>query len=155
MSVNIHVVSWQYIVALVLFFPSILFAQSPPLTIEPESEPSGFSTNTFIPDFLGPGFITIGGNNTFDFNFEIPAGEEGLYQIQVRHASNNSISILIDDTAITPDLVLSTRTLGFWFDNEAYVTLSAGPHVISFGGPVFLDTFRITRTPPDADRFLT
>jgi len=131
------------------------FAQTPPLDIEPENVANNFSTDTFIPDFLGPGFITISRGRSFEFDFEVPAGEEGLYQIQVRHASNNSISILIDGTAITPDLALSTRTLGFWFDNEAYVTLSAGNHVISFNGPVFLDTFRITRTPPDANRFLT
>lgn len=142
---------------LMLFFgiTTPAFADSPPLVIEPENEQSGFRTDTFIPDFLGPGFVTIGSNSTFDFSFDVPAGEEGLYQIQVRHASNNAISILVDGTAITPDLALSTRTLGFWFDNEAYVTLSAGPHVLSFNGPVFLDTFRITRTPPDADRFLT
>jgi len=145
-----------FIIALLICTPSILFAQStPPLDIEPETLPSQFRTNTFIPDFLGPGFITLGTNSTFDFAFEVPAGEEGLYQIQVRHASNNSISILVDGNPIVPDLALSTRTLGFWFDNEAYVTLSAGPHVISFGGPVFLDTFRISRTPPDANRFLT
>ncbi|MBX2883164.1 MAG: PQQ-dependent sugar dehydrogenase [Granulosicoccus sp.] len=135
--------------------PVLSFADTPPITVEPETLPSDFSTDTFIPDFLGPGFVTISTGRTFDFEFDVPEGEQGLYQIQVRHASNNSISILVDGAAITPDLALSTRTLGFWFDNEAYVTLSAGPHVLSFSGPVFLDTFRITRTPPDPDRFLT
>ena len=142
---------------LMMSFAPSAFAQSvtPPLVIEPELQSNGFSTNTFIPDFLGPGFVNVGSGSSFDFNFEVPAGEEGLYQIQVRHANNKSLSILIDGNAIAPDMDLSTRTLGFWFDNEAYVTLAAGPHSISFVGPVFLDTFRISRTPPDADRFLT
>jgi len=145
-----------FLIALLFCISAITYAQStPPLDIEPETLNSNFRTDTFIPDFLGPGFVTLGRGSTFDFAFEVPAGEEGLYQVQVRHASNNSISIMVDGNAIVPDLALSTRTLGFWFDNEAYVTLSAGPHVISFGGPVFLDTFRISRTPPDANRFLT
>ena len=143
--------------ATMLCIPLSSFAQpqTPPLVIEPELQGSGFSTDTFIPDFLGPGFVTVSSGRAFSFSFDVPAGEEGLYQIQVRHASNNSIRIDIDGNPIAPDLALSTRTLGFWFDNEAYVTLSAGSHVISFNGPVFLDTFRISRTPPDADRFLT
>jgi len=156
MSQSIRIAIRHYIVIASLFCTPVLgLADSPPLIVEPELVSSEFSTDTFIPDFLGPGFVTVNRGSSFDFNFEVPAGEEGLYQIQVRHASNNAISILIDGTAVVPDLSLSTRTLGFWFDNEAYATLSAGPHTISFGGPVFLDTFRITRTPPDADRFLT
>ena len=145
----------KLLIGLLLCIPATSFALSPPIVVEPENEGSSFRTDTFIPDFLGPGFVTLGQGQTFDFTFEVLPGEDGLHQVQVRHASNNSISILINGSPITPDLALSTRTLGFWFDNEAYVTLPAGTHVVSFGGPVFLDTFRISRTPPDADRFLT
>ncbi|MFK7889791.1 MAG: PQQ-dependent sugar dehydrogenase [Granulosicoccus sp.] len=156
MLVPIRAVSrFCLLLSLIISIPASSFANTPPLTIEPETLGTRFSTGTFIPDFLGPGFVTVSAGDTFDFEFEVPAGEEGLYQIQIRHASNNSISLMVDGTAITPDLALSTRTLGFWFDNEAYVTLSSGPHVLSIGGFVFLDTFRISRTPPDADRFLT
>lgn len=164
MSLSINALLQRcFLFVLVSSFSAISYASShvpvvsgsTPLIVDPEFVPSNFRTDTFIPDFFGEGFVTVGSGGTFDFPFNVPAGEEGLYQIQVRHASNNSISILIDGTAITPDLALSTRTLGFWFDNEAYTTLSAGSHVISFGGPVFLDTFRITRTPPDQNRFLT
>jgi len=156
MSLLKPLVLMQYLtIALLASIPATSFSQSTPLIIEPENESSDFRTDTFIPDFLGPGFVTVGSRSAFNFDFEVPAGEEGLYQIQVRHASNNSIDIQVDGTSIQPELALSTRTLGFWFDNEAYVTLAAGTHVISFAGPVFLDTFRITRTPLDADRFLT
>ena len=59
------------LIAVIFCMPAISIAASPPLVIEPESESSGFSTNTFIPDFLGPGFVTVGRGSSFDFEFEI------------------------------------------------------------------------------------